>query len=277
MKILVFKPNEKIPLPFNCVIRGFTIEPKDPFLYPPNDPICKPENRFSLILGEREEIIQNLPLAFADKRYIFHPNFEAMTFKYYRPFVLKEGTFLKFVSKVDCDFLLYVTYITDKEFEEISKKGNPFEPTRVRCEVIPINSPLGLVAVEKESRLISIAFGIPVQIDGISNVWYPINALLVDTSPKQAPLEPDVRGRITLTGRNYEFWDATFRPLRILTADIQEGRRHILKNIVIGGGKDPKRRIDLLQITLEKDIATLNFVRARKYGELNVIVEYVYI
>ena len=282
MKILTFKPNEKVPIISTCMVRGFSIDPKNPFLNPPDDPISVPENKFNVIIHEREYIIQNLPLAFADRRYIEGKHIEAMVFKYVRPFVLRGGTLVKFESKVDCDFLLYVNFIKDEEVDKYiaQKQIDSLEPTRIRCEAIPTNSLLGLISLESTARLISIAFGIPIK---KAITWPDPRFLLI--SPGAGGLmnyprflQPDVRGRITLSGSKYEFWDASFRPFSLLIGDIQNGVRHVLKGVIVNPGKGKTfKRFDVIQISLENSIDSLNITRPFKYGELHVVVEYVFI
>jgi hypothetical protein len=267
------------------MVRGFAIEPKEPFKLPPDDPISIPGNNFNFVMQEREYIIQNFPLALADRRYIFTSYMESAVFKYVRPFVLRGGTLLKFESKIDCDFLLYVNFISDVDVDKYiqEKQIDSLEPTRIKCESIPTNSLLGLISIENAARLISIGFGIP--LSGLPNIaaprWCPISIGAGEGEYNYYPraMQPDIRGRITLSGSKYEFWDATFRPFSLLIGDIQEGKRHVLKGVIVNPGKGKVfKRFDIIQISLERSINDLNATRTGiKYGELHAIVEYVFI
>jgi hypothetical protein len=285
MKILTFKPNEKVPLIRTCMVRGFAIEPKEPFKLPPDDPISIPGNNFNFVMQEREYIIQNFPLALADRRYVFTSHMESAVFKYVRPFVLRGGTLLKFESKIDCDFLLYVNFIKDEDVDKYiqQKQIDSLEPTRIKCESIPTNSLLGLISIENDARLISIGFGIPLSAQPTipEPRWWSVSIGAGEGEWLYYPraMQPDIRGRITLSGSKYEFWDASFRPFSLLIGDIQEGRRHVLKGVIVNPGKGKVfKRFDIIQISLERSINDLNATRPEtKYGELHVIVEYVFI
>jgi hypothetical protein len=205
---------------------------------------------------------------------------ESAVFKYVRPFVLRGGTLLKFESKIDCDFLLYVNFLKDEDVDKYiqEKQLDSLEPTRIRCESIPTNSLLGLISIENDARLISIGFGIPISYPEFPERWALISNGEGGFYRFPRIMQPDIRGRITLSGSKYEFWDASFRPLSLLIGDIQEGRRHVLKGIVVNPGKGKTfRRFDIIQISLEKSINDLNITRTNKYGELHAIVEYVFI
>lgn len=283
MKILKFEPNQNIPIHRHCIVRGFTIEPE---LTTPIDALQDHENsRFEVIVNNQEYIITNLPLMLGDKRFVWTPFQQAMAFKYARPFVLTEGSIVRFAPKSQSNFagdlLLYVNYISDKELDKYLKEKkktiDDLEFTRLRCEYPSLTKPTHVINMERPARIISIGFCIGRRDETASpptEKFLPVRDLEY-AAIVSSVMGADIRARLELSGSKYSFWDDVYRSIKLLIGDMQEGNRHILKGIKV----DPKIRYDNIQLALEKSIADVNTAKAAdsRYTPLNIVVEYVYL